>query len=159
MFLFSPLFSSTPSPSPFFPFFYLLTPSSSRLSIPPSLHLSSDLYKSLQSGSHAALPPHLQLAFSGKFHTSSARTSLLLPYFPLPFLHLCCCHSLRHVDIAHSLFGCKVFFPNLSACFNVSGDLHACVNTRSPCLVCRWSISSLCVRCSVFFCIMYLHMM
>lgn len=36
--------------------------------LPPSspCPVSSDLYKSLQSGSQVALPPHLQLAFSGK---------------------------------------------------------------------------------------------
>uniref|UniRef100_A0A8C7SNH7 Ubinuclein 2a n=1 Tax=Oncorhynchus mykiss TaxID=8022 RepID=A0A8C7SNH7_ONCMY len=43
--------------------------------------LSQNLYKSLQSGSQAALPPHLQLAFSGKLHTSSSSTS---PPPPLP---------------------------------------------------------------------------
>lgn len=37
------------------------------LLLPPmSSCLSSDLLKSLQSGSQVALPPHLQLAFSGK---------------------------------------------------------------------------------------------
>uniref|UniRef100_A0A674NS47 Ubinuclein 2a n=1 Tax=Takifugu rubripes TaxID=31033 RepID=A0A674NS47_TAKRU len=34
-----------------------------------------DLYKSLQSGSQAALPPHLQLAFSGNLQSSSSSSS------------------------------------------------------------------------------------
>ena len=58
-------FSSTPccSSSTFFSLAILLE------SVPPFLYpcpVSSDLYKSLQSGSQVALPPHLQLAFSGK---------------------------------------------------------------------------------------------
>uniref|UniRef100_A0A8P4K2H6 Ubinuclein-2 n=1 Tax=Dicentrarchus labrax TaxID=13489 RepID=A0A8P4K2H6_DICLA len=36
--------------------------------------LAQNLYKSLQSGSQAALPPHLQLAFSGNLHSSSTST-------------------------------------------------------------------------------------
>lgn len=36
------------------------------LSFAVSCPVSSDLYKSIQSGSKVALPPHLQLAFSGK---------------------------------------------------------------------------------------------
>lgn len=55
--------------------------------------VSSDLYKSLQSGSQVALPPHLQLAFSGKiWPTLKACSIYSLPC--LPFL----------------LFKCLVFF-------------------------------------------------
>ncbi len=64
----------------------LLLPSS----LSSSLHLSSDLYKSLQSGSQAALPPHLQLAFSGNLHSSSTSSSLS------PSICLC------HVDLSSS---------------------------------------------------------
>src|SRR4029434_2147925 len=65
---------------------FLLSPSI-HPSIPPSISpllllfvgsliaLSSDLFKSLQSGSQAALPPHLQLAFSGKLCSSSSSSS------------------------------------------------------------------------------------
>lgn len=49
------------------------------LLVAPLSCLSSDLYKSLQSGSQVALPPHLQLAFSGKIWTlrPSVRPSTL----------------------------------------------------------------------------------
>lgn len=47
--------------------------------------VSSDLYKSLQSGSQVALPPHLQLAFSGKIwpslHLKACSTSPAFPRF------------------------------------------------------------------------------
>lgn len=62
----------------------------------PSLFLcpvSSDLYKSLQAGSQVALPPHLQLAFSGKIWTlppPSKACSINPPLFPSVW----CCPSL-----------------------------------------------------------------
>lgn len=83
------------SPSPLLPSLlpYCLSASSLSLSVCLfwlPLCLSSDLFKSLQSGSQAALPPHLQLAFSGKLCSSSSSSSLaLLPPLSLP-LSVCC---------------------------------------------------------------------
>uniref|UniRef100_A0A3Q2SXM2 Ubinuclein 2a n=1 Tax=Fundulus heteroclitus TaxID=8078 RepID=A0A3Q2SXM2_FUNHE len=47
--------------------------------------LAQNLYKSLQSGSQAALPPHLQLAFSGNLHASSLLSSCFWSPYVLQF--------------------------------------------------------------------------
>lgn len=72
----------------------------------PTLHLSSDLYKSLQSGSQAALPPHLQLAFSGNLHPSTSSPSVCVRLT---------CRSLL----------CYLLVLQLSVCCSVSGVQHA----------------------------------
>lgn len=79
----------------------------------PTLHLSSDLYKSLQSGSQAALPPHLQLAFSGNLHPSTSSSS---------FLSICLCQA--DLLLSAQLL-CYLLVLQLSVCCSVSGVQHA----------------------------------
>lgn len=88
--------------------------------ISSSLHLSSDLYKSLQSGSQAALPPHLQLAFSGNLHSSP---HVVLPVSLSPSLHLSV--SSRPVIPCSAAV---LFVLKLSACFSVFCVWHASVD-------------------------------
>ena len=92
---------------------------SSLSSVHTSLHLSSDLYKSLQSGSQAALPPHLQLAFSGNLHSSSSSSS-----------SICTCQSTRCPLLSRCVV-CFVYFCLLQyiwrwACLCSSSIVEAC---------------------------------
>lgn len=94
-----------------------LPPPHSVLSVPSFSSLfpcpvSSDLYKSLQSGSQVALPPHLQLAFSGKICPSLHPQSLLHWLPPLAFslskclARFCCGFVLNYPVLFCSLLIC-----------------------------------------------------
>uniref|UniRef100_A0A3P9Q0G0 Ubinuclein 2a n=1 Tax=Poecilia reticulata TaxID=8081 RepID=A0A3P9Q0G0_POERE len=66
--------------------------------------LAQNLYKSLQSGSQAALPPHLQLAFSGNLHASSLFLFIFYPSTSGPRL------SLSSQPAAVLVLGCRSIY-------------------------------------------------